>query len=70
MTGRPTLLRLSLPPEFVQMCEADGTTPLDVLTGFMRDLCHLEGSNGSDERNCAENYYYRCGYPYREGRRA
>ena len=53
-----------LPPEFVAMCEADGVSPDEVLNGFLADLCGLDGSHGSDERDLAQQYYDRC-YPYR-----
>jgi hypothetical protein len=53
-----------LPPEFIAMCEADGVSPDEVLNGFLADLCGLEGSHGSDERDLAQQYYDRC-YPYR-----
>jgi hypothetical protein len=55
---------LLLPPEFIAMCEADGVSPGQVLNGFLADLCGLEGSHGSDERDLAQQYYDRC-YPYR-----
>jgi len=67
MSGKTKTVRLPLPAEFVQKCAADNTSPMEVLTGFINDLCRLEGNNGSDERDYAENYYYRCGYPYRRG---
>ena len=53
-----------LPHEFVAMCEADGISPDEVLNGFLADLCGLDGSHGSDERDLAQQYYDRC-YPYR-----
>jgi hypothetical protein len=53
-----------LPPEFIAMCEADGVSPGEVLNGFLADLCGLDGSHGSDERDLAQRYYDRC-YPYR-----
>jgi hypothetical protein len=31
------------------------------------DLCHQDGSHGSDERMHANDYYDRCGYPHRKG---
>jgi hypothetical protein len=37
---------------------------LVVLEGFIRDLCALDGSHGSDERDKAQAYSDRCGYPY------
>jgi len=66
--AKPKSLRLALPVEFVQMCTVDDTSPEEVLAGFIRDLCALPGSNGSDERDYANNYYDRCGYPYRSDR--
>jgi len=54
-----------LPNEFIAMCEADGVSPIEVLNGFIRDLCGLAGSHGSDERDLAQRYYDRC-YPYRK----
>jgi hypothetical protein len=58
-------LTLRLPPEFIELCTSDGTTPDEVLRGFVADLCSLDGTHGSDERDLAEQYYHRCGYPYR-----
>lgn len=49
-------------PDFVEKCEADGVAPQDVLAAFIRDLCGLPGSSGSDERDLAQRYYLRCGY--------
>jgi hypothetical protein len=57
-------LKIVLPTEFVALCQSDGVAPADVLIGFMADLCHLAGSNGSDERQYAQAYYDRVGYPY------
>jgi hypothetical protein len=48
-----------LPPEFIELCTSDGTTPDEVLRGFVADLCSLDGTHGSDERDLV-----RCGYPY------
>ena len=43
-------------------------SPREVLEGFIRDLCALHGSHGSDERDKAQAYYDRsmiaAGYPY------
>ena len=58
-------MNIKLPPEFLAKCEGDGVSPRDVLEGFIRDLCALDGSRGSDERDLAQQYYDRCGYPYR-----
>jgi hypothetical protein len=54
---------VTLPHEFVAMCEADGVSPDEVLNGFLADLCGLDGSHGNDERDLAQRYYDRC-YPY------
>lgn len=72
---RKTKLSLELPIEFVELCEADGVTPEIVLRGFIADLAGIVnrqanpredgyGSNGSDERGMAQDYYDRVGYPY------
>jgi len=34
-------LVVDLPPEFIALCERDGTTPATVLRGFIADLCGL-----------------------------
>lgn len=70
-----SILTIALPPEFTELCEHDGIQPEVVLRGFIADLCSLMNwsnnpradgysSNGSDERNYAEAYYDRVGYPY------
>jgi len=71
-------LTLELPAEFIALCAADGITPATVLRGFISDLAGIMnwsdnprtdgyGSNGSDERNYAQAYYDRVGYPYWKG---
>jgi hypothetical protein len=66
---------LQLPPEFIDLCQADGVAPEVVLRGFIADLCGLMNwisdprsdgysSNGSDERLYAQQYYRRVGYPW------
>jgi hypothetical protein len=61
-------ITLRLPPEFIAQCEEDGVEPDAVLRGFIADLCGLRSgeyvTHGSDERNLAEMYYDRVGYPY------
>jgi hypothetical protein len=61
-------ITLPLPPEFIALCKEDQITPEIVLRGFIADLCDLRtveySTNGSDERNLAEMYYDRVGYPY------
>ena len=74
-TRKSNKLTLSLPAEFIALCEQDGVTPELVLTGFIADLCQITNwqsapredgysSNGSDERRMALDYYHRVGYPY------
>jgi hypothetical protein len=57
-------ITIALPLEFQEICQGDGVSPEQVIRGFIADLCHLDGSNGSDERRLAVQYYVRCGYPY------
>ena len=63
------ILTLNLPDEFLQLCEEVGTTPATILEGFIADLCDLRErpyiTNGSDERDLAEEYFDRCGYRFR-----
>jgi hypothetical protein len=66
---------LDLPEEFLAVCAADGVSPETVLRGFIADLAGIinwadnprsdgYGSNGSDERMRARDYYERVGYPW------
>jgi hypothetical protein len=75
MKRTPRRVTLNLPPEFIDLCKADGVEPEFVLRGFIADLCALiswasdprtDGyqSNGSDERMYARQYYRRVGYPW------
>lgn len=72
---RKNRLIIELPEEFIHRCQGDGVTPEIVLRGFIADLCGIinwhaspredgYGSNGSDERSMAQDYYERVGYPY------
>jgi hypothetical protein len=67
------IVEVGLPSEFVALCEERGRDPVDVLRGFMADLCGLQNyvrcpredgltSNGSDERMYADQYFERA-YP-------
>lgn len=47
---------------FKRNCTLDGTTPAEVLEGFIADLVLSESSHGSDEEMLARQYYDRCGY--------
>ena len=59
-------LTLVLPPQFLSLCATHGVEPETVIRGFIADLCHLRTAeyhtNGSDERNLADDYYQRVGY--------
>ena len=59
-------LTLTLPPQFLSLCATHGVEPETVIRGFIADLCHLRTAeyhtNGSDERNLADDYYQRVGY--------
>lgn len=68
-------LTISLPREFIELCNYDMICPAVVLRDFIADLCQLinwashpradqYSSNGSDERDMARQYYDRVGYPY------
>ncbi|MCJ8237407.1 hypothetical protein [Peteryoungia algae] len=59
-----TTANIPVPEKFVKMCERHQVTPEHVLQQFIHDLCHLEGSSGSDERLYAQLYYERCGYAF------
>lgn len=72
---RKHTVTIELPPEFIRLCKHDGVKPEVVLRGFIADLCGIMNwahnpradgysSNGSDERDLAERYYDRVGYPY------
>lgn len=47
---------------FIEKVYADGTTPSEVLEGFINDLVCGSHTRGSDERMYAEQYYDRCCY--------
>jgi hypothetical protein len=64
-------LALELPREFWDYCGDRGLTPREVLGAFVSDLCELTSlyespredgfcSNGSDERDHANQYFQRC----------
>ena len=72
---RKNRITIELPIEFIELCEADCVTPQIVLRGFIADLAGIMNwttapradgysSNGSDERDMAQAYYERVGYPY------
>lgn len=49
---------------FIEQCFRDGTTPAEVLEGFICDLTGAERTRGSDEEMLAGQYYERCGYGF------
>jgi hypothetical protein len=68
-------ITLDLPQEFLDLCAGDDVEPVQVLRGFIADLCEIHnyasdprpdgyGSNGSDERMLARQYYDRVGYSF------
>ncbi|HEU0204303.1 MAG TPA: hypothetical protein VFR86_28155 [Burkholderiaceae bacterium] len=76
MPRKKTRITIKLPPEFIDLCAADGVEPEEVLRGFIADLAEIinwadnpradgYSSNGSDEREYASAYYERVGYPWR-----
>ena len=75
MSDQNPSITIQLPPEFVELCESHGVSPETVLRGFIADVSGIMNwaanprkdgysSNGSDERDMAQQYYQRVGYPY------
>ncbi len=62
----PKTATIQLPDEFVFKCEDSDVSPQQVLEAFIRDLCALDGSHGSDERDLAQGWFERCGYGWRD----
>jgi hypothetical protein len=72
---RKRIVRIELPEEFISLCARDQVEPEIVLRGFIADLCGIMNwmanprtdgysSNGSSERDMAQAYYNRVGYPW------
>lgn len=61
---RPFTLELSDADmlSFYRLAAANGTTPAEILAGFIGDLIDGTYSHGSDERLFAEQYFERCCY--------
>lgn len=53
-------MNIKLHPDFVYKCKENGVSAREVLEGFIADLCALDGSHGSDERDKAQDYFDRC----------
>lgn len=71
----PQYIELGLPQEFLDLCKQNKTTPVEVLHGFIADLCYLQNTidepradklsrHGSDESRMAEDYFERVGYKH------
>lgn len=63
-------IEVPIPPEFAALCNEIGMSPLEVLRGFIADVCSINNyvaapradgfcSNGSDERDMANDYFER-----------
>lgn len=57
-------IELQIPKQLEMLCELLETTPQQVLQGFINDVSLEVGSNGSDERRMAVEYFMRCCYGY------
>jgi hypothetical protein len=68
-------ITIKVPERFLEFCGEEMVNPLEVLCGFIGDLIGYDynknepefatfNTNGSDERDLANRYFYRCGYTY------
>ena len=57
-------IELQIPKQLELICELLETTPQQVLQSFINDVSLEVGSNGSDERRMAVEYFMRCCYGY------
>lgn len=55
-------ITLEIPKQLELICELLETTPQQILQGFINDMSLEVGSNGSDERRMAVEYFMRVGY--------
>jgi len=56
-------IELEIPQQLTLLCELLEITPQQILQGFVNDLSYeVHGSNGSDERRMAGEYFLRVGY--------
>lgn len=58
-----TTITITVPPSLDDLAKSVGTTAQDVIENFIRDLCALPGSNGSDERMHADAWFNRVLWP-------
>lgn len=49
--------------DFFVFAHSNGTTPAEILQGFICDLIDGTQTRGSDERDLAQQYFDRCTYP-------
>ncbi|WP_047536676.1 hypothetical protein [Methylotenera versatilis] len=59
------VVTIEIDNEFADICKRNCTNPVEVLNGFIADLCELNNSHGSDERRLANDYFDRVGYSWR-----
>lgn len=52
-------ITLQLPEPMLELAKLAGVSPETILVSFMQDLLRLPGSNGSDERTMAGEYFLR-----------
>lgn len=57
-----TQITLEIPKQLQLLCLLLETTPEQILQGFINDVSLEVGSNGSDERMMAVEYFLRVGY--------
>jgi len=55
-------MQVNIPEQLRLLCELLGTTPAQVMQGFINDVSQEVNSNGSDERLLAVDYFLRVGY--------
>ena len=54
-----TTIQLEIPLEVVMLCDIFDIKPEELLSTFMGDLCSMKGSQGSDERRIAKDWFLR-----------
>lgn len=53
------LIQVKAPPELLELARIIGRKPAEILEQYAQDLLRLPGSNGSDERRMAGEYFLR-----------
>ncbi|WP_316173614.1 MULTISPECIES: hypothetical protein [unclassified Bradyrhizobium] len=55
-------ITIAIPNEFAEKCGDEGLKPDQALQRFMADVCALDNSGGSNERDAAQGWFWqRCG---------